>query len=500
VGLSLLVAALSLCLLPGVAEAAKGKKKKDLVKVASYNLYLGSDLNPAVVAANAGQGDPTPAGAAAMAAAFDNFLNEVGNVLSDVQVNDFAVRARTIAKAIQKHKVDLIGLQEAALWKLEVPTDGGGPPNGTSATTPLIDYIDTLLEALNRKAKTKKQCKAKGLKGDKCYRGYRLVGLQREADVEQPGDFDNDPGPDGVGGAGPGFPPGCATGGATNNTAGFDDTGASFQDPGPGPLAANFDYNGDTGACTLPAGPFATDPPGTSDCAASDQGDTNPAAPNAPTCLFNGVDGDVRLEMRDVIFARKGAGVKTFSVTGDNYAAAHTFSVPVFGGAQTVAFTRGFISAEVSVRGKKFRLVNTHLEAESFGTFREDQASDLVDPTGGPATSPRTVLVGDLNSDPARPPINLPDGDSGSNIAINRLFAAGFRSLSGPGLTGGHGELLTDLSNVLDGGRIDHVLTNSPSITLASTTVLDPIGGGLWASDHGGVLSRLRIPGGKKKK
>ena len=37
---------------------------------------------------------------------------------------------------------------------------------------PLVDYVDTLLNALNEKARTKKQCKKKGLKGDKCYRGY----------------------------------------------------------------------------------------------------------------------------------------------------------------------------------------------------------------------------------------------------------------------------------------------------------------------------------------
>src|SRR5262249_17952339 len=123
---------------------------------------------------------------------------EVGEVLRDEQLNDFAVRARTIAQDIKNQKVDVAGLQEAALWKLEVPTDGGGPPRGQSATTPLIDYIDTLLNALNEKAKTKKQCKKKGLEGDKCYRGYYLVGFTQEADVEQPGDFDNNPGPDGL--------------------------------------------------------------------------------------------------------------------------------------------------------------------------------------------------------------------------------------------------------------------------------------------------------------
>jgi hypothetical protein len=481
--------------MPGVADAAKGKKKKkDTVKVVSYNLYLGSDLGPAVAAANAGLPGPNPTTAAAP----DNFANEVGFVLNDVQANDFNVRAQTISKAIKKNKVDLVGLQEAALWRLEFPTDGGGPPTGTLATTPLIDYIDTLLGALNNKALTKKQCKKKGLKGDKCYRGYALVGAQQEADIEQFMDQDNNPGPDGIGGSGPGFPPPCtgAPGVLAAAAAGYDDTGVSARDPGPGPAAANLDYNGDGPGfpapnCNPPMSIFQADPAGTSDCAAGDLGDTNPVGGNTPTCVINGIDGDARLTIRDVILARKGAGVKTSNVTGANYSPGSTLALPVFGGAGTVTFTRGWVQADVNVRGKKFRLVNTHLESEDTGTIREDQAGELI-AAGGPATTTPTVLIGDLNSDPN-------SGDPESPPAFLRLMAAGFRSVAGPQLTSGHGELLNDFSNVLDSSRIDHILTNSPSIGFKSSTVLDGQGGGLWASDHGGVLSRLLVPGGKKK-
>ena len=196
-----LVLALGVLLISGATDAARGqseptanaakkKKKKDAVKVLSYNLYLGSDL-----------ADATNAG---LASRTDLFANEVGEVLREVQLNNFELRARRIAKQIKKKKVDLVGLQEAALWKLEIPPDGGGPPRGTSAVTPLIDYIDTLLDRLNAKAKSKRQCgriakkrKAQGKKVKPCYRGYRLVRAQQEADVEQFGDFDNDPGPDG---------------------------------------------------------------------------------------------------------------------------------------------------------------------------------------------------------------------------------------------------------------------------------------------------------------
>ncbi len=411
-------------------------------------------------------------------------------MLRDVNANDFAVRARTIASEIKKNKVDLVGLQEAALWKLEIPTDGGGPPRGTSATTPLIDYIDTLLGALNNKARTKKQCKAKGLKGDKCYRGYRFVVAQQEPDIEQPGDFDDNPGLDektcdlSSGTCAP--PPG-----SDSWTWGNDDTpGVNFGEPPspPFPPDANFDNSPFNGAA---------DAVGATDCP-----DTNPSTspsppfpavfatnPN-PVCMFHGIDGDLRLQLRDVILARKGAGVKTSNATGANYSPASTFALTVFG--QPLSFTRGWTSVDVSVRGKKFHLVNTHLESEDAGTFREDQAGELVAP-GGPATATPTVLIGDLNSDP-----NLADPDSPP--AFLRLAAAGFRSLTGATLTYGHGELLNDLGNLLDNSRIDHILTNSPSITFRTSAVLDGQGGGLWASDHGGVLSRLNVPGGKKKK
>ena len=500
-----LIAALSFCLMPGVADAKKGKK--DQVKVLSYNLYLGSDLAPAV---NAG-----------LASRTDLFADEVGGVFRDVNANNFVVRAQTISKAIQKQKVDVVGLQEAALWKLEIPTDGGGPPRGSSANVVLIDYIDTLLNKLNAKAKTKKQCKAKGLKGSKCYRGYRLVGAQQEADVEQLGDFDNNPGPNDRT-----FDVSSTTGleDFAKWLDGNDDTpGVNVGEPPSPPLPtdANFDTS-PTGNTPDPGG--GTDCPDTNPAAGPAFGDdvdpgpgVNPwpfqgydgdidpdtAGSQMPVCMLHGIDGDIRLQMRDAILARRGAGVKASNVTGANYSPGSTFNVSVFG--TPVSFTRGWVQADMSVRGKKFHLVNTHLESESIGSIREDQASELVAP-GGPATAAKTILVGDLNSDPAREPRNLPDGDSGSKIAYDRLIAAGFRSLSGPGLTGGHTtgaptfqDVLTDLSNVLDNGRIDHILTNSPSITLRSSVVLDPIGGGLWASDHGGVLSRVNIPGGKKK-
>lgn len=511
-GLFGLIVALSLCLMPpGFANASKKRQKKDTVSVMTYNLYVGSGI----------EGD-APAIVAALQLRSDLLANEVGGVLSDIKANDFNVRAAGIAQVVRKKRIDLVGLQEAALWRLEVPTDGGGPPRGAPAQVPLIDYIDTLLGALNKKAKSKRACgktakkrKAQGKKKKTCYRGYRLVGSQQESDLEQFGDFDNDPGPDGKT-----FDLSDAAAQAALGAAapsrwldGNDDTpGVNLGEPPapPFPQDANFDSHV---LSQSPNPPFdaegrGTDPAGVTDCPDTNPGagpapggggvwpfsgyngdfDPNRAGSQVPVCMFHGIDGDIRVQVRDVILARNGAGVKTSNVRGANYSPRSTFSIPLLG--LPITFNRGWVSADVSVRGKKFRLVNTHLESVSNGTFREDQAAELVAP-GGPASVPKTVLVGDLNSDPA--------GPGESPIAYQRLAAAGFRSLTNPSFTSGHGQLLNDLTDTLQESRIDHLLTNSPSIRLGSSVVFDPVVGGLWASDHGGVLSRLKVPGGEKK-
>jgi endonuclease/exonuclease/phosphatase family metal-dependent hydrolase len=536
-GLFGLIAALCICLMPGVAEAKKGKKKKDQVKVLSYNVYLGSETDRArdialcgAPGCEPGEGSPRT----------DAFADEVGQVLRNVEANNFPVRARTIAKQIKKNKADLVGLQEASLWKLEIPTDGGGPPRGSAANVVLIDYIDALVDRLNKGARTKTQCgriakkrEAQGKKPKPCYRGYKLVVAQQEAVLEFPGDFDNDPGPNGK----------TFDVSSTDSLEDFgrwlegnDDTpGVNFgEPPSPFPTDANFDTSptgntpdpGGGTDCEAPVGqqaPIDTNPaagpafgedvdpgPGVNPWPFEGyDGDVDPVTPGAqmPVCLFHGIDGDIRLEQRDALLARKGAGVKTRNVTAGNFSPGNTLTFEVLG--LPVPTTRGWVQADASVRGKKFRLVSTHLEDEDNGTIREDQAAELVAP-GGPATAPKTVLIGDLNSDPSVAPGADPEEDGLSNVAYNRLVAAGFRSLTGPAPTFGHGELLNDLGNLIDNDvvpadplddpvRIDHILTNSSSIGLASSVRLDPLGGGLWASDHAGLLSRLRVPGGKKK-
>jgi len=322
---------------------------------------------------------------------------------------------------------------------------------------------------------------------------------------------------------------------------GGDDTGVEAFDPGPpnttpvnDPVTgrpAPFDYNGDSssnhqnngvpGTQGLSCGPdttsgiFGATPPDPTNGYpyASDCVDNNPImgpatpytgptdkADTTSSCVFHGIDGDVRLQLRDAIIARKGAGVKTKNPQGGNFG--NVLKLPILGGAASVTFTRGWTSVQATVRGRSFHFLDTHLESEENGTVKEDQAAELIAP-GGPAAVNKTVLAGDLNSDPSIQPGPDPVNDvSESNIAYNRLAAAGFTPLTGPANTYGHSEILNNPNNNTFTKRIDWILTNTPSITMRSSIVLNQFANGLWGSDHGGVLSVLNVPqkkGGKKK-
>jgi hypothetical protein len=216
---------------------------------------------------------------------------------------------------------------------------------------------------------------------------------------------------------------------------------------------------------------------------------------------FNGVAGDGpggelanaevlgKLQMRDVILARTGAGVHTWNASGGNFNTLLELSV----GGQPVAVKRGWTATDAQVRGSRpFHFVNTHLEA-FHPLVRAAQASELVAP-GGPATSNLpVVLVGDLNSDD--------DTVAGADqLAYQALLAAGLveRSTNNPLgcclnsslLAEGAGGSVADFDH-----QVDHVMTNDPAgITLerSEVTGLLPVNG-FWDSDHAGLFSALRF-------
>jgi hypothetical protein len=226
--------------------------------------------------------------------------------------------------------------------------------------------------------------------------------------------------------------------------------------------------------------------------------DVNGIKDDGPPLPEFGNDAEVvgKLTMRDVILARRGAGVQTWNEDGGNFE--HLLELPI--GGQTVPILRGWTATDAKVRGSKpFRFVNTHLEA--FHPIRRlEQAEELVD-ADGPATSVLpVVLVGDLNSDD-----DTVEGPGGSDrFAYLHLLSQGMvsRSTDKPLSCCLDSPLLavTEAEKVGAGigdfdHQVDHVLTRDPAQVLlrdSEVTGLQPVNG-FWSSDHAGVFSSLRF-------
>jgi endonuclease/exonuclease/phosphatase family metal-dependent hydrolase len=172
-GLALgLIAALVLTLLPGVADAAKGKKKGAKLTVMTRNLYLGADLTPALEANNV-----------------DQAIDAGGEIVNQVHATKFpSVRAASLAAEIKKRKPDIVGLQEAAWWRtgpVDINAALGTPV--ASQTDPLGgDFLTELLAKLNKGKKGKKGSASAAAKKKKPALRYVLAVVKQEFDFELP--------------------------------------------------------------------------------------------------------------------------------------------------------------------------------------------------------------------------------------------------------------------------------------------------------------------------
>lgn len=109
----------------GPAYADDGK-----LTVMTRNLYLGADLTAILTAGSSAEL------VAATTAAW-----------GQVQTNDFAARAEKLADEIVAAGPDLVGVQEASLWRTQSPGDAASA--GTvPATTVAIDFLGILLDRL----------------------------------------------------------------------------------------------------------------------------------------------------------------------------------------------------------------------------------------------------------------------------------------------------------------------------------------------------------------
>ena len=335
-----------------VVPATAPAKPQDL-KVMVRNVYLGADLIPL-----------------ASARSREEFEQNAAQRFQTVERNDFATRAKALARELRKHKPHIVGLQEAAVWRRGA--DGVKDGEATPANDVVYDSTEVLLKAA----------------ADLGQR-YRVVVARDWFDFE------------------------------------------------------------------------------------------------APTALGH----DVRLTQRDVILVRR--GVKRLRL-GKKLRGGFdaTFDVPTQVG--LARQLRGYVGVDGKLAGRRFRFVTTHLEAYS-PAIAEQQMDEILD---GPLRSKRTqaILVGDFNSDPDTEGTDARDADRGPS-AYAAAIEAGFKNPLRRRETCCFDEDLRAMGGPLD-KWIDHIVVR-PRVRSISSSIVGSLSrervGGLWPSDHAGIVSTLRL-------
>jgi endonuclease/exonuclease/phosphatase family metal-dependent hydrolase len=207
---------------------------------------------------------------------------------------------------------------------------------------------------------------------------------------------------------------------------------------------------------------------------------------------------DVRLTMHDVILKKR--GVKVTGSHDELYD--HNLPVSIVG--IDLNFSRGYQWVDVKAGTKRFRFVNTHLEAAS-SDLALLQAQEVAE--GAVAADHTTILACDCNSDPLNDSVK-PDDTVPHKAAYELLTGpSGFVDQwlewapAEEGWTSGLSERVNDATAAGFDHRIDLILSHRPSgeplpvewgqITGDEVTDRDPATG-LWPSDHAGVVLRLR--------
>lgn len=226
---------------------------------------------------------------------------------------------------------------------------------------------------------------------------------------------------------------------------------------------------------------------------------------NEPGTLA-GEDLDARLTMRDVILVRKDSKVKAKKKTVQMDHFQNTYTADV--GGVPITADRGWLSVEAvykknkKTKPNKFRFVNTHLEAFGDPKIREEQARELFNGQGygeGPLnTKKKVVLVGDLNSG-LPDPHNIGAGGGGSGdpddtLAFQALKEFGMQD-RGAVQSCCYPDIFDPLATFTH--TVDHILVK-PRAKLIDSYVTgndasERTPSGLWPSDHGGVVAKLKL-------
>ena len=204
---------------------------------------------------------------------------------------------------------------------------------------------------------------------------------------------------------------------------------------------------------------------------------------------------DARVVDADVVLARTDlptSQLKIEQVTQQHFTAIKKFTIL----GHDVFVPRGWIAVDVKMRGKQYRLVDTHLESFDY-VIQAAQADELVN---GPAlVDVPVILAGDINSDAG-------GSDALKSASYQILVSAGFGDLwpakhpGDPGFTNPlHGEDPYTPVSTPD-QRIDVILSkgggkgiDGRNIFLIGNTTNDLTPHGFWPSDHAGVVEAFTL-------
>jgi endonuclease/exonuclease/phosphatase family metal-dependent hydrolase len=112
-----------LAALPARAHEPASHDGRGTARVMTQNLYFGADLGPVLAATDA-----------------STLIAAVTTAFASAEATDIPARMAAVADEIGKTHPDLIGLQEAALWRTG--------PLGTPATEVAFDFVSLLVDAL----------------------------------------------------------------------------------------------------------------------------------------------------------------------------------------------------------------------------------------------------------------------------------------------------------------------------------------------------------------
>ena len=205
-----------------------------------------------------------------------------------------------------------------------------------------------------------------------------------------------------------------------------------------------------------------------------------PVADTTPDAAF-----DVRLTDRDVILAR--AAVQTSNFVALPFASKFSFMAGGTGGVP-VSLTRSTSRADAVVGDAHFTFGNAHLEIQSLQTFQTAQAKEML--AGIAAVPDPVLLLGDFNSAPglsSYPLLTVPFRDA--YLKAGGIDPGGFTCCQADNLANPESAAAERIDLVLYRGRFR--INDVAVVGTDPATGRTP--GGLWPSDHFGVISHVEL-------